>query len=148
MSKKKKTVQSNKPQRKKTGIEKNPNSYLHERPKWRFCNCDKERWSLSACKNIYQDIICKLQNFETMTWADINSSNGGRTHGSNNHWIDITKLIPEAQHRLKELHLYEDSQHIYSLRLSGKERLFGMIEEGVFYIIWYDQNHEICPCVK
>ncbi len=84
-----------------------------------------------------------------MTWHDIISATKGgmSSEGSKSHSISIDRLCIKAQKRLREgLHIYEDN--IFSLRLSGKERVFGILTLGVFRIIWYDPNHEICPIEK
>lgn len=60
--------------------------------------------------------------------------------------IDYEKLSKEAQNRLSEIKLYYDS--LFSLRLTGTLRLFGYIENSIFYTIWYDPEHEVCPAPK
>ena len=72
------------------------------------------------------------------------SSSGGRSHGTNNHYEDVADLCKEARDRIIELKLI-DIDRVFSLRLSGTERLFGILEDGIFSIIWYDPNHEIYP---
>lgn len=64
-----------------------------------------------------------------------------------NHHVSVRDFIPEAQKRLAGI-FNEEYQELYSLRLSGKERLWGIIEGGVFYIVWYDKHHEVCPSEK
>lgn len=85
----------------------------------------------------------KLSSYEGMTWAEIQSASGGKTKGTNNHFAYISKLDKEAQKRAMELHL--DVDELFSLRLTGTLRLYGILENGIFSIIWYDQNHEIYP---
>ena len=130
-------------------IEEDPDAYLTKTPAWAFSRCDQEheRWSLSKSQNIYDDIIRKLGSFEGMTWAEIMSQSGGRAHGTNHHFEDVGDLKKEAQKRLQELQL-EDLDQVFSLRLSGKERLYGILNDRVLRIIWYDQNHEIYPMSK
>lgn len=118
-----------------------PNSYFSWNPSWNFSKCDFEhsKWSLQN-SDVFQEIIPKLISFERRTWGDIISD---RKH---NHWIDTSKLTKEAQDRLLEIQLFNDS--LFSLHLTGTLRLFGYIENGVYYIVWYDPNHEICPSPK
>ncbi|MFM7886137.1 MAG: hypothetical protein ACKPCM_05490 [Pseudanabaena sp.] len=35
-----------------------------------------------------------------------------------------------------------------SLRLTGKGRVWGRIDEGVMDLIWWDAEHWICKCLK
>ena len=83
-----------------------------------------------------------------MTWSEIQSASGGKRagNGTNNHFEYIAEMSKEAQKRAKELHL--DVDQLFSLRLTGKERLYGILNNGVFYVLWYDAQHEIYPSVK
>ena len=42
-------------------------------------------------------------------------------------------------------YLSKDLRTVFSLRLKGKLRLIGLIDEntGVFKVIWYDAKHEV-----
>ena len=119
----------------------NPNSYFDWSPSWSFSRCDfeHEKWSLKL-SNIYEEIIPKLISFEQRKWSDIISDK------EHNHWIDCTDFSKEAQKRLEERKIYYDE--LFSLRLTGTLRLFGYIENGIYYIIWYDPDHEICKSHK
>lgn len=125
----------------KPKIRENPESYFDWTPSWNFSKCDLEyeKWSLKK-SNIFSEIIPKLISFEQRKWSDIVSDK------KHNHWIDCKELSKEAQNRLSEIKLYYDS--LFSLRLTGTLRLFGYIENGIFYIIWYDPNHEVSPTSK
>lgn len=122
-----------------------PESYNTKSPVWSFRSCDQEhdRWSLCHCENIWNEILAKMVNFETMTWHEI-ITGGGR--GSNSHQIEVEKLTTEAQKRLTELKVHESQ--LFSLRLTGKKRLFGVRYNQVLHIIWYDPEHEICPSIR
>ena len=61
-------------------------------------------------------------------------------------WYDIAILCKDAQRRIEELHL--DIDQVFSLRLTETLRIYGILENGVFNVLWYDPNHEICPAVK
>ena len=105
---------------------------------------DHPRWAVSSCKTVYSSIITKLKDLEGLTWQEIMSASGGRAHGTNNHFEDVADLCKEARNRILELHM-EDVDRVFSLRLTSTERLYGIIDEGIFFIIWYDPNHEIYP---
>lgn len=125
----------------KLKIRENPDSYFDWTPSWSFSKCDleHEKWSLKK-SDIFSEIIPKLISFEKRKWSDIVSDN------KHNHWIGCEKLSREAQKRLDEIKIYYES--LFSLRLNGTLRLFGYIENGIFYIIWYDPDHEVCPASK
>ena len=62
----------------------------------------------------------------------------------NNHSVEIDKLSSTAQTRLTEIQL-DDIDELVSLRLSAKERIWGILEQGVLIILWWDPNHQVCP---
>lgn len=115
-----------------------PDSYLGETPKWLFALGDftHDKWGLQN-KKCYR-FLKKLHDFEGQTWSEIQIKDK-----KNNHIIDVADIIKEAQERLERLNLDEDQ--LFSLRLAGKERLWGILRNGEFNILWYDTKHEICP---
>lgn len=129
-------------------IHENPNAYLKNTPTWAFQKCDLEykKWSIKECPSFFDDIISKLASYEGMTWADIQSANGGKKIGTNNHFEYISEMTREAQKRANEIHL--DVDQLFSLRLEGKIRLYGILDRGVFSVLWLDREHEIYPSSK
>lgn len=129
-------------------VVENPEGYLKKHPICAFQRCDvnHEKWSIKNCKNFNEEILDKLISFEGQTWAEIQSASGGRRNGTNSHFEDIAILCKDAQRRIEELHL--DIDQVFSLRLTATLRIYGILENGVFNVLWYDPNHEICPAVK
>ena len=125
-----------------TRRESQPDSFFQKQPSWRFQFMDKEKWS-PVCK--INDLVEKLCEYETMTWAEIDSASKS-SKGSRNHFIKVDRMDKKARERLDELHLTYDEY--YSIALTGKARLFGVLESGIFHVLWYDQNHEVCPTIK
>lgn len=82
-------------------------------------------------------IRSKLADFESMTWGQI-------LNNENNHQIEVSRLCREARERLEEMRQY-DLEEVLSLRLSGPERVFGILSEGVCSLIWWDPKHQVCP---
>lgn len=126
----------------------NPDGYLKKHPIWAFQRCDMyhEKWSIKNCNSFYEEILDKLISFEGQTWAEIQSAAGGRRNGTNSHFENVCDLTKDAQKRIKELKL--DIDQIFSLRLTATLRLYGILEDGVFNILWYDPNHEIYESKK
>lgn len=141
MSKKPKTINKPKIQKHPTKAV-DPSGYLHKNPSWEFNRIDYEHsaWSIKKC-NFNEILLDKLVNFERQTWAEI-SIKGDK----NNHHVNVSSFIKEAQSRLLELKIIEDE--LFSLRLSSRERLYGILKDGVYQIIWYDSEHKICPSHK
>ena len=78
----------------------------------------------------------RLASFESMTWGEIGST------GS--HPIPVSDLSADAQRRLGEIR-QDDVEQLYSLRVSGTERVFGIREGGVLRILWWDPSHQVAP---
>ena len=85
------------------------------------------------------EIKDKIRNFESMTWADILVS-----AKKNNHSIPIDDLCKTAKERIKDLQL-DDIDQLVSLRLSGTERIWGVLQDGVMLLLWWDPDHQVCP---
>lgn len=77
-----------------------------------------------------------------MTWNEILVKGKKR-----NHSVAITQLCAQAQKRLRDSG-QADLEELVSLRLSGPERVWGILREGVLAVIWWDPNHEVCPSIK
>ena len=85
------------------------------------------------------DVLAKLAEFEKLTWNEILVE-----RQKQNHSVQVTQLCSEAQKRLAEINL-DDIEQLVSLRLSGKERVWGMREGAVLLLLWWDPEHQVCP---
>ncbi|MGM0155374.1 hypothetical protein IGK30_003240 [Enterococcus sp. AZ178] len=115
------------------------NSFLQKTPTWKFNRTDANhtRWNLhNNCQT--QKLVEDLTNFERMTWDEIMVR-----AKKQNHHVDVASFTKEAKDRLQDLNIFEDQ--LFSLRLSGKTRIYGILQDGTFSILWYDCNHEIYP---
>jgi hypothetical protein len=88
-----------------------------------------------------QTIRSKLTHFESMTWSDILIK-----AKKQNHSIPISDLCSDARKRLKEIHC-DYVEELLSLHLSGTERIWGIWNEGVVTILWWDPKHKVCPSI-
>jgi hypothetical protein len=71
----------------------------------------------------------------------------GEVFGPRNKRVALGTLCPEARKRLEELEL-DDLDALWELRVSGRERIWGHRDANVFYPIWWDPRHEVCPSSK
>lgn len=126
-----------------------PASYDTKKIAWQIRLFDEEGpWGLEALKpHWWTKIFPKLRNLESMTWAEIKRASGGRTRGNNSHNVAVSDLITKAQDRLCELG-QEDVDELFSLRLQGKHRIYGIKDGRVLKAIWFDPDHEIYPSGK
>jgi hypothetical protein len=119
----------------------NPSAYLSEKPMWRLRSMrtkDPYGWH-SIERDEMLIVIERLKSFETMTWQEVERS------GS--HWISCDEICKDAQGCLEE-DWQGGAEQVFSLRMGGKPRVWGIIDERVFYILWFDPNHQICPAPK
>src|SRR6266496_3343135 len=151
---------------KKPRVAEKPDGYFDKNPAWRFSLADVEhpKWSVldshedivydpndssgtailhTFSKSIDGALMELLKARESTTWGVLLTQTGGRTKGTNSHHILMKNLIRDAQKRAAELDIVE--YQLLSLRLDGTHRVFGILEEGVLNIIWFDRDHEICP---
>jgi len=91
-------------------------------------------------------IYPKLKHFETTSWEDIEREQYGNGK-TKHHSVAIADIISEAQKRLIELRL-DDVDQLFSLRLEGKIRIWGIRKYSFLRILWIDLKHEICPSDK
>jgi hypothetical protein len=111
-------------------------------PVWQFSSMDFEGpfgWhpSQKIATSILLEIRTKLAQFESMTWHEIE----GRRH----HFQPVDSICKEAQQRLAELK-QDDLDGLFSLSLSGPQRVWGIRSGAVFKILWWDPDHQVYPC--
>ena len=127
----------------------NPDSFYDQIPTWSFSKCDfsHSEWGVGANIKILPKIIIRLAAWEGQKWKDILTDTSGRKGNTKNHLVPMSHLIREAQLRISEIKL-EDFDGLYSLSVDGGVRIWGVIIDGVFCLVWIDSNHGICPSKK
>ena len=119
-------------------------TFYHLRPAWRVARMeivDPFGWHKIPADKIHE-IRGKLGGFEGQTWADIITKSQ-----NNNHFMAVTKICDAAQARLNALHL-DDTDALFSLRLSGTERIWGILDNGVMLVLWWDPFHQVYPVAR
>jgi hypothetical protein len=119
-----------------------PESIMDEKPRWRIAFVDYEGpWGFNNVNDVdvLKDVLNKLKDYEGMFWREI--------EGHENHSISVTSICRDAKHRLSEINK-EDYQDLFSFRLNGKHRLWGIKERDAFYILWWDPDHTVCPSIR
>jgi len=119
-----------------------------EKIAWRFSIVDLYGpwgWKSKAGKDWWSKIFPKLKDLESMTWAAIMDASGGKSrgHGNNSHFVPVSKLAKQAKERLKEIG-QEDLSDLFSLRLDGKTRIYGIRDGRALKLLWYDPSHTVC----
>lgn len=108
---------------------------------WRFSLVDLEGpygWA-SATSDHLQDAHAKLAAFEESSWQQL----AGRKH----HRIDVAALCATARRRLEEIE-HDEVDSLYTLHLNGLQRVWGIVWDDVYYLLWWDPNHTVYPVEK
>ncbi len=133
-------------------VGKDITSFNKETPAWQLHLLDKDGdwgWKSVGRERWEKEILPKLSQHETMTWDEILRASGGKGkgRGNNSHSIQVNNIIKSAQKRLMEIQ-QDDVDVLFSLRLRGKFRIWGIRDGRVLKVIWFDFEHEICPSHK
>lgn len=88
-------------------------------------------------------ILPKLENFEKLTWGELSNQPKGRGPGTKHHHIQVSDIVKKARKRLEKNEEWMDVEQLYSLRLDGKTRLYGVLINRKLNLVWYDSKHEI-----
>jgi hypothetical protein len=117
-----------------------PSSPDDERPSFKFTHADKNRWVLSGwTPSEIKDLIEGLKKIEKYTLAQIQchgSKKPGESVGTGYKLIDKHPTLPDD--------IPEDAR-LSEMRIDQKKRIFGFRVQSVYYIIWFDRNHSVCP---
>ncbi len=112
-----------------------------QRPTWKLDTADQEGpfgWQSHLQKSAFwPGIMKRLAEMESMTWQVIRQTTGS-------HPIPVSDLSKEAQVRLAEIR-QDDVDELYSLRVTGRRRLWGIMEGHSLKILWWDPDHKVCP---
>ena len=130
----------------RTDPKQRPDKSNQEKIAWGFQLLDQGGcWGVKAMSQDWEmEILPKLRQFESMTWQEILSASGGKAKGNNSHSVEVNKLSKDTRKRLEEINL-DDVDSLFSLRLTGKKRLYGIRDGRVLKLIWYDRDHKIYP---
>lgn len=119
-----------------------PTSYYEKIFSWRvhgkYIDCDNSKlgWSKIDVVHLLKFIIKGLHSYEGLTWREVNEKN--RCHP----W-ELDKIPTEFLNRLQERQI--DVNELFQISLGNKPRVFGNRNMAIFYLIWYDPDHEFWP---
>lgn len=120
-----------------------------ERPSWRLALIDTEgpwAWSKADYKT-QAKLLNFLREMEKLSWTEIRNqqAGGNRRRGQKHKYIPVDSCVPDAQRRLADLELDDYSDSWFRFRTGARERLWGIVEKDIFYPVWWDPDHEVCP---
>lgn len=122
---------------KKPAVHAEPADPKTVNPLWSFREFDDYgEWSSGQQRPApFRKIAGKLKSFEHMTVSMVRS---------NSHKHRVQGFCPDAQERLRQLRR-EDYGELWSLHLTGKQRLWGVWDRNTFSVIWWDPEHKVYP---
>lgn len=89
-----------------------------------------------------ETLLPYLTGYESKTWAEIERETAGKDKRHKAYEIDA--ICDEAQARLTKIELdYLDE--VFRFRLGNKPRFYGFRLQHVFFALWWDNEHKICP---
>jgi hypothetical protein len=119
-----------------------PVSSDDECPSFRFTYADKNRWTLSDwAPSELKDLIEGLKKIEKYTWGQIKSHGSkkkGQSVGTGYKQIDKFPKLPEDVPA-------EYAKFFSEMRIDRTKRIFGFRVNSMYYIVWFDRNHSVCP---
>jgi len=94
-------------------------------------------WQNVDTIELLRSIITTLQSYEGLTWAEVKT----KPHC---HSKDIDELKQQLQNRLNERKL-DYVERLFQICMGSIHRIWGYRERRVFYLMWYDPEHDVCP---
>jgi hypothetical protein len=83
-----------------------------------------------------------LRKLTTMTWHQVLDTGG---KGGNKHGLGHTPYNDHTLKGAKRPSGISEDLKISAVRASQKYRVYGFYLNHIFYILWFDRNHEIVP---
>ncbi|HYX18047.1 MAG TPA: hypothetical protein VE944_27525 [Nostoc sp.] len=112
----------------------------HLHPSFRFAYADPNRWCLSYWEaDEIDDLIRALQKIEKHTWLQIKSQGSKIRGGSVGCGFKVIEQHPNLPNSVS------DDVTISEMRVCQKKRIFGFRIDSIYYIIWFDRDHSVCP---
>lgn len=86
-------------------------------------------------KSFVEKIKPILDGYASMKWSEVRQKESC-------HSFDINKLEKTLQDRTYELFGDNAPETLFQIRAKGAHRIFGYEEEGIFYLLFNDPNHQ------
>lgn len=107
---------------------------------WRFSLLDTTGpwgWRSVDMESHFDEVHAKLNDLEKLTVGELTGRAGNTP-------ISTTQISAEAQRRLRQIK-QDDLDTLWHLRLRGLWRVWGKLDGAIFYLLWWDPEHTVCP---
>ena len=106
-------------------------NYEEMAPVFRFSSADDNNRVLHEWqKKELKALISCFKKMEKLTWNKIRRDTGFKMTKLNN--------VSPPSYLSKEIELYE-------IRVNQEQRIHGYKFQNIFYIVWFDRDHTVCP---
>jgi hypothetical protein len=143
MSKPKKAKSSFQPKLQKVPrIAENVDSLNSLTFKWRAVaryidyNHEEWGWGQVTIQEFFQNLLPRLQSYETMTWNDM-------FQRKSCHSMEVNKICGKAQQRISKM--LPDIDTLHQIDMNQLCRLWGYRDRQILYLIWHDPHHTVYP---
>jgi len=124
-------------------------SSIQLHPVFSFRYADRENrgdwvWPTGTETDRFMNFLCDMNR---STWGQIRTQeygNEGKRHRKH-HGQPFDSVCNSAQKLISTLKLDEIFDELFRFRLDSRTRLWGFESSGVFYVLWWDANHKVCP---
>lgn len=119
-------------------------NWYQQQFKWSGRYIDHEHsagWDWNLAPKEAKEILCLLEEMSAKTWAEIAQETVGAKGRARSHAQSLTDVVQGARDRLGALQI--EAEELYRVRMSFSGRLWGYRIRGVFYLLWFDRDHEI-----
>lgn len=103
-------------------------------------------WNWDLGPKETKDLLDLLSGLHGLTWREVKGQqfNSKNTTRQLHHKQPVTSICREAQKRLGEIGRGDQSE-MFRLRHGNTVRVWGIMEVGIFRILWYDSSHKVYP---
>jgi len=93
-------------------------------------------WGKVNILDFLKSIVQCLQSYEGYTWREVRQKRHCHPWGTDEIPKDCARRLEERQIDIEEL---------YQIPLGSKPRIIGYKDGRIFYLMWWDKEHEFCP---
>lgn len=150
MAASKKSIRMSQTELQRTTIQKNAQSST-KKMIWIFDSVDRDgefRFMPDREDMNAKDVLDKIIEYSCRTWQEVLQETHDKSGKSKNHSLVYDKISAEGKERIAKLQLDEDTDTIFSLRISNLERIIGIRHDEKFIVKWFDPQHRFYPSLR
>ena len=112
-----------------------------QRVSWRLGDADLAgpyAWNSISSSDLAR-LIDVFREVDKKRWSAVMGEGMGEIKS-----IPRTSLCAAAQRRLETIKR-DDESWLHEIRLGNKPRVWGIRDDNVFHVLWWDPEHDVCP---